>query len=229
MANFACFAPKYAWIEKVQLKLISTMKKIIAAAAICLIALSCGPKAVKVSDPESDIKNLVESVKGNDEAKTTEVVKSYVEAYAQALANKVITKEQFEAFCAGIVEKASVPEATVKSIVEAAIEAAQSIATNAENAAVEAKDAAEAAAQNAVDQANAAVEGAVQGAVDQANAAKEAVETAAKETAQKAVDQTNAVKDAAVNAAVDKINEGAAAANKGINDAAAKANKALGK
>ena len=29
---------------------------------------------------ESDIKNLVESVKGNDEAKTTEVVKSYVEA-----------------------------------------------------------------------------------------------------------------------------------------------------
>ena len=98
------------------------MKKFFAIAAITLMLVSCaGNKKVKVSDPETDIAALVEAVKDSDEAKAIEKATEYIESYAKALVEKVITKEQFDAFCDGVSEKLGIAEETVKGVVGSAL------------------------------------------------------------------------------------------------------------
>ena len=95
------------------------MKQFFVLAATCLLALACNNKAVNVTDPDSDLDKIVEASAG-DAAKATEQASDFITEYVKALAAKLITQEQFDAFVAGLSEKANVPAETVKSLVETA-------------------------------------------------------------------------------------------------------------
>ena len=202
----------------IQHKYFNAMKKILAIAAVCLGIVACGNKNVKVTDPETDLTKLSEAVKDGDTEKAVEVATTYINAYASALAGKVITQEQFDAFVAAIPAKANVPLETVKGIVETAVAAVKGTADNA-------VDAAEGVANDAKD----AVEGAVEGAVNEAAQAVDDAKDAADAAAQKAVDDANAAVQKAASDVNSAVNSAAAEANKQVNAAAAEAAKALKK
>ena len=152
------------FVYKIQL----AMKKFLVLAAACLLALSCNNKAVKVSDPDSDLDKIVEASEG-DAARATEQADDFITAYVKALAEKIITQEQFDAFVAGLSEKANVPAETVKSLVDAAKAAILGTTEEIDNAATETVDAAQDAVNAQVDAANKAVNDAANQVVEATN------------------------------------------------------------
>ena len=172
------------------------MKKFFVMAAACLLALACANNNVKVSDPETDLAKVGESA-GGDVAKASTLANDWISQYAKALAEKVITQEQFDAFVAGLTEKAGVPAETVKGFVETAKAALYDTAAAADKAAAETVDAAKEAAAEQVDAAKEAVN-------EQVDAAKAAAADAANQAA---------------NAANEAVKQVASDANAAINDA----------